>query len=137
MSQFPCFPLGEANDKNAVWFTGKSWVAPLLKEPVKIFNVTFEKGCRNAWHVHHAKEGGGQILLVTDGEGWYQEWGKPARRLQPGDVVNILPEVKHWHGAAQNSDFAHLAIEVNGVENYTEWCEAVEVSEEELLQGKA
>lgn len=82
--------------------------------------------CRNNWHIHHAMSGGGQILLCTDGKGWYQEWEKPARELNPGDVVIIPPEVKHWHGAAEDSWFTHLAIEVPGEEASNEWCEAVD-----------
>lgn len=82
--------------------------------------------CRNNWHIHHATGGGGQILLCTDGKGWYQEWEKPARELNPGDVVIIPPEVKHWHGAAEDSWFTHLAIEVPGEEASNEWCEAVD-----------
>lgn len=97
----------------------------LSTEQVSIGNVTFEPGCRNNWHIHHADQGGGQILLVTDGEGYYQEWGKEARKLVPGDVVNIPAEVKHWHGAAADSWFQHLAIEVLGQNCKTEWCEPV------------
>ncbi|WP_296879963.1 cupin domain-containing protein, partial [Thomasclavelia sp.] len=90
---------------------------------VGVANVTFEPGCRNNWHIHHK---GGQILLVTDGKGWYQEWGKPAQELKPGDVVNIAPEVKHWHGAAKDSWFAHIAIEVPAKDASNEWLEPVE-----------
>lgn len=89
---------------------------------VPIGNVTFEPGCRNNWHIHHK---GGQILLVTGGRGYYQEWGKPAQKLQPGDVVNIPPEVKHWHGAASDSWFAHLAVEVPSEGASNEWLEPV------------
>jgi quercetin dioxygenase-like cupin family protein len=89
---------------------------------VGIGNVTFEPGCRNNWHIHHK---GGQILLVTAGRGYYQEWGQPARELHPGDVVNIPPEVKHWHGAAPDSWFAHLAVEVPAEGASNEWLEAV------------
>ena len=95
-----------------------------LKQVV-VGNVTFAAGCRNHWHIPHAKSGGGQMLLVTAGRGWYQEWGKPARELRPGDVVHIPPEVKHWHGAARDSAFQHLAIEVPGENTSNEWCEAV------------
>jgi len=103
--------------------------APLqnhLFRQVGIFNVTFEPGCRNNWHIHHAKSGGGQILICVAGRGWYQEWGKEARELHPGDVVNIPPEVKHWHGAACDSWFSHLAVEVPGEDGSNEWCEPVE-----------
>lgn len=107
------------------FFTGQSYLKMLYAKDVGIANVTFEPGCRNNWHIHHARTGGGQILLCTDGRGWYQEWDKPARELHPGDVVVILPEVKHWHGAAADSWFAHLAIELPGEEASNEWCEAV------------
>ena len=103
------FPVGEPNNAYARYFDGQSWLNMLSLEQVSIGNVSFEPGCRNHWHIHHAKKGGGQILLVTAGRGYYQEWGKPARELHPGDVVNIPPEVKHWHGAAPDSAFQHLA----------------------------
>ena len=90
-----------------------------------VYNVTFEPGCRNNWHIHHAAKGGGQLLLCVAGRGWYQEWGKEARELHPGDVVNIPPEVKHWHGAARDSWFSHLALEVPGEDTSNEWLEAV------------
>lgn len=120
------FPVGEPNNAYARYFDGQSWLNMLSLEQVSIGNVSFEPGCRNHWHIHHAKKGGGQILLVTAGRGYYQEWGKPARELHPGDVVNIPPEVKHWHGAAPDSAFQHLAIEVPGEETSNEWCEAVD-----------
>ncbi|MBP3475247.1 MAG: cupin domain-containing protein [Lachnospiraceae bacterium] len=119
------FPVGGKNEAFAKYFVGQSYLNMLSTEGVPIGNVTFEPGCRNNWHIHHAKSGGGQILLVTGGRGYYQEWGKPARELHPGDVVNIPPEVKHWHGAAKDSWFAHLAVEVPGEETASEWCEAV------------
>ena len=97
----------------------------LSTEQVTIGNVTFEPGCRNHWHVHRAESGGGQILLVTGGRGWYQEEGRPARALKEGDVVNIPANVKHWHGAAADSWFAHLAVEVPAVNGSNEWCEPV------------
>ena len=87
--------------------------------------MTFEPGCRNHWHIHHAEQGGGQILLVTAGRGYYQVWGSPARELHPGDVVNIPAGVKHWHGAAPDSWFQHLAVEVSGENCKSEWCEPV------------
>ena len=90
------------------------------------FGVTFEPGCRNNWHIHHAKTGGGQMLIVTAGEGFYQEWGKPARRLKKGDTVNIPANVKHWHGAAPDSWFQHIALEVPGTGQSNEWCEPVD-----------
>lgn len=119
------FPLGEENVAYAKYFTGTSYLCPLSEEQVPVANVTFEPGCRNFWHIHHAKSGGGQILICVRGRGWYQEWGKPARALKAGDVVNIPAGVKHWHGAASDSWFAHLAVEVPGVETRTEWCEPV------------
>ena len=88
-------------------------------------NVTFEPGCRNNWHIHHASKGGGQMLICVAGRGWYQEWGKKPQALRPGDVVNIPPEVKHWHGAAADSWFSHLALEVPGEGTSNEWLEAV------------
>ncbi len=120
------FPRGEENTAYAQYFIGKSWLCPLSREQVGISNVTFEPGCRNNWHIHHASKGGGQILLCTGGRGWYQEWGKPARALKAGDVVNIPPEVKHWHGAAKDSWFAHLAVEVPGEDGSNEWLEPVD-----------
>ena len=120
------FPRGDENTAYAQYFIGRSWLCPLSREQVGISNVTFEPGCRNNWHIHHAAKGGGQILLVTGGRGWYQEWGKPAHELRPGDVVNIPPEVKHWHGAAGDSWFAHLAVEVPGENGSNEWLEPVD-----------
>lgn len=119
------FPIGKPNDDYAEFFSGQSYLQVLSEKQVTIFNVTFEPGCRNNWHIHHAKSGGGQILLVTTGEGYYQEWGKPAQKLHPGDVINIPAEVKHWHGAAKDSRFSHIAIEVPAVEGANEWCEPV------------
>ena len=120
------FPIGEKNDAFARYFIGQSYLAPLTLEQVPAFNVTFEPGCRNNWHIHHAKSGGGQMLVCVYGNGWYQEWGKEPRALKPGDVVNIPAGVKHWHGAAKDSWFQHIALEVPGEETRTEWCEAVE-----------
>ena len=119
------FPIGAPNDAYAAYFTGKSYLAPVSSSQVGIYNVTFEPGCRNNWHIHHAKTGGGQILVCVAGRGYYQEAGKPAQLLVPGDVVNIPPEVKHWHGAAPDSWFSHLAVEVPGAETSNEWCEPV------------
>lgn len=116
------FPTGEKNTAYAKYFTGQSYLNMLSTKGVNIGNVTFEPGCRNNWHIHHK---GGQILLVTAGSGYYQEWGKPAQKLKPGDVVNIPPEVKHWHGAAADSWFAHLAIEVPADGAGNEWLEPV------------
>ncbi len=119
------FPIGAPNDAFAQYFVGQSYLAPLSTQQVGIFNVTFEPGCRNNWHVHHAESGGGQILICVAGTGLYQEWGKPARKLHPGDVVNIPVGVKHWHGAAPDSWFSHLAAEVPGLDCSNEWLEAV------------
>ena len=117
------FPIGQENTAYAQYFIGQSYLCPLTHGGVNVANVTFEPGCRNNWHIHHK---GGQILLVTAGRGWYQEWGSPARALRPGDVVNIPPEVKHWHGAAKDSWFAHLAIEVPAEGGSNEWLEPVD-----------
>lgn len=128
------FPVGGKNEAFAKYFVGQSYLNMLTTEGVAIGNVTFEPGCRNNWHIHHAKKGGGQILLCTAGCGYYQEWGKEARELRPGDVVVIPAEVKHWHGAAQDSWFAHLAVEVPGEETGNEWCEAVSAEEYSRLK---
>ena len=120
------FPIGAPNDGFKQYFTGQSYLAPLSTEQAGIYNVTFEPACRNNWHIHHAKKGGGQILICVGGRGYYQEWGKEAQILVPGDVVNIPPEVKHWHGAAPDSWFSHLAVEVPGEETSNEWLEPVE-----------
>lgn len=125
MKELSVFKTGAKNDAFAKYFVGQSYLNMLSTEQVAIGNVTFEAGCRNNWHIHNAKKGGGQILLVTAGRGYYQEWGKEARELKPGDVVNIQPGVKHWHGAAPNEEFQHLAVEVPGEEASTEWCEPV------------
>lgn len=120
------FPIGIPNGGFAQYFTGQSYLAPISSEQVGIFNVTFEPGCRNNWHIHHASSGGGQILICVAGRGYYQEWGKAAQELNPGDVVNIPAGVKHWHGAAKDSWFSHLAVEVSGTDTSNEWLEAVE-----------
>ena len=116
------FSVGEKNDAFAKYFIGQSYLHMLSLERVVIGNVTFEPGCRNNWHIHHK---GGQILLVTAGKGYYQEWGKEPQELHPGDVVNIPPEVKHWHGASSDSWFAHIAVEVPAEGASNEWCEPV------------
>ena len=116
------FPRGGKNDAFAKYFVGQSYLNMLTTTGVAIGNVTFEPACRNNWHIHHK---GGQILLVTAGRGYYQEWGKPAQELHPGDVVNIPPEVKHWHGAAPDSEFQHLAVEVPAEGASNEWLEPV------------
>lgn len=116
------FPMGEENKMFEKYFIGKSYLNLLTMERIVIGNVTFEPGCRNNWHMHHK---GGQVLLCTAGRGYYQEWGKEPQELHPGDVVNIAPEVKHWHGAAPDSWFAHLAIEVPAEGGSNEWLEPV------------
>lgn len=119
------FPIGAPNDGFAKYFIGQSYLAPLSTTQVGIFNVTFEPGCRNNWHIHHADKGGGQILICIAGRGYYQEEGKEAQELGPGDVVNIPVGVKHWHGAAKDSWFSHLAVEVPGENGSNEWLEPV------------
>ena len=119
-------PVGEPNDSYAQYFTGKSYLSCLTKEQAPSFGVTFEPSCRNNWHVHKAKTGGGQILICTAGRGYYQEWGNPAVEMTPGVTVNIPAGVKHWHGAAPDSWFQHIAIEVPGTEQSNEWLEPVD-----------
>lgn len=119
------FPIGAPNDVYAKYFKGQSYLAPLSGKQVPIANVTFEPKCRNNWHIHTALKGGGQILVCVGGEGYYQEWGKPAIKMQAGDVVNIPAGVKHWHGAGKNGWFSHLAIEVPAEDGKTEWFEPV------------
>ncbi|MDY4611637.1 MAG: cupin domain-containing protein [Sphaerochaetaceae bacterium] len=128
------FGLGQPNAAFAQYFIGQSYLNPVTTQGVGIFNVTFEPGCRNNWHIHHATKGGGQILLCIAGRGWYQEEGKPAQELQPGDSVVIPANVKHWHGAAKNSWFSHLAIEVPGENASAEWCETVSDNEYNILK---
>ena len=119
------FPIGEPNDAYAQYFSGRSYLAPVSLEQVKIFNVTFEPGCRNNWHIHHAASGGGQMLIGVGGRGWYQEEGKPAQEIIPGTVIHIPANVKHWHGAAADSWFSHLAIELSGESTSNEWLSPV------------
>ena len=119
-------PVGKPNDAYAKFFTGRSFLHPLTTSQVPAFGVTCEPGCRNNWHVHHAKTGGGQVLICTAGRGFYQEWGKPAVEMTPGVTVNIPAGVKHWHGAAPDSWFQHLALEVPGTGQRAEWLEPVD-----------
>ena len=128
------FGLGEPNVAFAQYFVGKSYLKMLTTEGVPVANVTFEPGCRNNWHIHRADRGGGQILLCTSGRGWYQEWGEEARELHPGDVVTISAGVKHWHGAAKDSWFTHLAIEVPGEKTSNEWREPVTDEQYQILK---
>ena len=126
-------PIGEKNPYGK-YFTGQSYLHILTKEQVFSAVVTFEPKCRNFWHIHHAKENGGQVLICTGGRGYYQEWGKPAVEMTPGVTVNIPADVKHWHGAAKDSWFQHIALEVPGKESTSEWCEPV--SDEEYNKLK-
>lgn len=119
------FPIGEPNPYGQ-FFSGESYLACLTNEQVPTYNVTFEPGCKNNWHIHHAKSGGGQMLICVGGRGFYQEWGKEPVEMTPGTVINIPPEVKHWHGAADDSWFSHLAMEIPGEEGGNEWLEPVE-----------
>ena len=120
------FGMGELNPYGQ-YFIGNSYLKPLTKQDdyLPIFNVTFEPGCRNNWHIHHSSKGGGQVLICVEGEGWYQEEGKEPQSLKPGDIVEIPSNVKHWHGAKKDSWFSHLAIEVPGESTSNEWCEPV------------
>lgn len=130
------FGLGQPNDAYAQYFIGQSYLNPLTdpkQTNVFLANVTFEPGARNNWHIHHAKKGGGQILICTAGYGWYQEFGKEAVALKPGDVITIPANVKHWHGARNDSWFSHIAVEVSGEETSNEWCEAVSDEEYDRL----
>ena len=119
-------PVGAFNAAYAQYFTGRSYLHPLTTSQVPAFGVTFEPGCRNNWHVHHAETGGGQVLVCTAGRGYYQEWGKPAVEMTPGVTVNIPAGVKHWHGAAPDSWFQHIALEVPGTGGRNEWLELVD-----------
>ena len=128
------FPIGEPNNGFAEYFVGQSYLAPISTQQIPIYNVTFEPRCRNNWHIHHAKRGGGQMLICIGGRGYYQEWGKEAVELTPGSIINIPAEVKHWHGAATDSWFSHLAVEIPGEDASNEWCEPV--SDEEYNKLK-
>lgn len=133
------FGTGNPNDAFAKFFVGNSFLNPLTNPKdtaVFLANVTFEPGCRNNWHIHHAKTGGGQLLICTAGEGWYQEEGKDAVELKEGTVITIPPEVKHWHGAKKDSWFSHIAVEVPGEETFNQWCEEVSDEEYNKLEEK-
>ena len=125
------FGTGNANTAFAQYFIGDSFLNPLTDTKTGLFlaNVTFEPGCRNNWHIHHATSGGGQLLLCTAGEGWYQEEGKAAVSLRAGSVVCIPANVKHWHGAKKDSWFSHIAVEIPGTDCRNEWCEPVSDAE--------
>ena len=127
-AQQDAFGIGAPNDAYDQYFIGHSYLKPLTQpgaSAVFLANVTFEPGCRNNWHIHHAAKGGGQLLICTAGEGWYQEEGKEAVSLTPGTVITIPPEVKHWHGAKADSWFSHIAVEVPGENTSNEWCQPV------------
>lgn len=131
------FGKGEPNTAYAKYFIGKSYLNPLTKageSPIRMSNVTFEPGCRNNWHIHHSSKGGGQMLIVTAGSGWYQEAGKAPVSLNPGDVVYIAANVKHWHGAKADSWFSHIAFEAPGEGLSNEWLEPVSDSEYKKLK---
>ncbi len=119
------FPIGEPNDAYAKYFVGQSYLAPVCGQPFPIYNVTFEPGCRNNWHIHHADKGGGQMLICVGGRGYYQEWGKEAVEMTPGTVIEIPEGAKHWHGAAPDSWFSHLAFDIPGENASNEWLEPV------------
>ena len=123
------FGMGELNTAFAQYFIGNSYLKPLNSNGVFMANVTFEPGCRNNWHIHHK---GGQILLCTDGEGWYQKWGQTAQKLRPGDVVYIAPGIKHWHGAVKDEWFTHVAVEIPAEGGSNEWLEPV--ADEEYIK---
>ncbi len=119
------FPIGPTNDAYAKYFVGQSYLAPISGKEFPMSNVTFEPGCRNNWHIHHASSGGGQMLICVGGRGWYQEWGKDPVEMTPGTVIAIPEGVKHWHGAASNSWFSHIAFEIPGTDCSNEWLEPV------------
>ena len=130
------FGKGTPNDAFAQYFTGSSFLNPLTVPgqcPIFLANVTFEPGCRNNWHIHKASSGGGQILICTAGEGWYQEQGKDAVSLVPGTVITIPAGVKHWHGAKSDSWFSHISVEVPGENTSNEWLQPVSDEEYQKL----
>lgn len=130
------FGQGNPNDGFAQYFVGNSFLNPLTdfkNGQFPLFNVTFEPGCHNNWHIHHADKGGGQILICTAGEGWYQEEGKPTQELKEGTVIVIPPNIKHWHGAKKDSWFSHISLEVPGENTSNEWLEAISDEEYNAL----
>lgn len=130
------FPIGEPNTAYAKYFIGNSYLAPISTEQIPFFNVTFEPGCRNNWHIHKAEKGGGQMLVGVAGRGWYQEEDKPAVEILPGTVIHIPANVKHWHGAAKDSWFAHLAFEIPGEKSENVWLEPVNDEEYNKLEAR-
>ena len=131
------FPIGEPNTAYAKYFQGNSYLARVSDSQIPFANVTFEPRCRNNWHIHHASDGGGQMLVGVAGRGWYQEEGKPAVEILPGTVIHIPANVKHWHGAAADSWFAHLAFEIPGKDSSNEWLEPVTDEEYDKLSASA
>ena len=127
------FPIGEPNTAYAKYFVGNSYLAQISDAQIPFANVTFEPGCRNNWHIHHADNGGGQMLVGVAGRGWYQEEGKPAQEILPGTVIHIPAGVKHWHGAAADSWFAHLAFSVPGENTSNELLQPVSDEEYNAL----
>ncbi len=128
------FGMGELNTAFQKYFIGNSYLKPLTNQVLPVYNVTFEPRCRNNWHIHKATKGGGQVLIVVEGEGWYQEEGKTPQKLVCGDIVTIPANVKHWHGATSDSWFSHLAVEVPGENTSTEWLESVNDEEYDKLK---
>lgn len=128
------FAMGESKPEYKPHFTGANFMNRLTQDGVGIVNVTFEPGCRNNWHIHRAESGGGQYLLCTAGKGWFQEEGKPAKKIARGDVIHIAPGVKHWHGAAKDSWLVHLAVAIPGEGCFTEWLEPVTDAEYQNLE---
>lgn len=130
------FPIGNPNDAYAKYFTGQSYLALISDSQIPFMNVTFEPGCRNHWHIHKATQGGGQMLVGVAGRGWYQEEGKDAVEILPGTVIHIPANVKHWHGAADDSWMAHLAFEIPGENSENIWLEPVTDEEYGRVNGK-
>ena len=128
------FPIGEANNAYKKYFTGQSYLASISDKQVKIYNVTFEPKCRNNWHIHKAKSGGGQMLIGVGGRGYHQEWGKKPIEIKEGTIIHIPANVKHWHGAAPDSWFSHLAVEIDGIDTENVWLEAVSNEEYDKLK---
>lgn len=136
-SKIDAFGIGGPNTAFAKYFVGESFLKPLTDMKageIPIFNVTFEPGCRNNWHIHHASKGGGQVLICTAGSGWYQEWGKPPVSLEAGKVIVIPANVKHWHGAKKDSWFSHITFEPSGEGTSNEWLEKVTDEEYGVLK---
>lgn len=130
------FPIGEPNTAYAKYFIGNSYLAQISDSQIPFANVTFEPGCRNNWHIHKASKGGGQMLVGVAGRGWYQEEGKPAVQILPGTIIHIPANVKHWHGAAKDSWFAHLAFSVPGENAENIWLEPVSDSEYKKIESR-